>query len=480
MRRLFLLLLGVIGFLAVGAFCWWAFNLPGRVSIPVGGDVMDLQAGAALLAVIILGGVIAALWWLLTSVLVLPGKIGKSRQVARVRKANSALADGLLAAEAGDAKAALRLARKAARHAEDERLKLLLEARAAEANDDWSGAERAWGQLTQLPGGQLAGLRGAATAASARGDTLAAEARAREALQLKSGADWPFQSLFDLQVSRAEWEKALETLGIGERRGLIVGDALRRRRAVLHTARAISLPNEQRQAAQKGLAEAIRAAPGFPPAAWHGARHLMISGKAKAAQGVLELAWKARPHPALAQLAQRLTQGEARQSVRKRLKALINVNPEHRESRILAAELAMDEGDWVGAIKTLALLVEENPTARLCLLMERALAGYGDADEAKRWGRMAVSASREADWSDIDPKGGAFDYSNADWARLVYAFGDVGKLVHPRHETFGRELEAGRQLALSAPQMPADKIEAPKAPDGPLSPPLDYVNDEED
>ena len=205
----------------------------------------------------------------------------------------------------------------------------------------------------------------------------------------------------------------------------------------------------------------------------------MISKKAKAAQGVLELAWKARPHPALAQLAQRLTPDEARPRVRGRLKALINVNPEHRESRILAAELAMDEGDWVGAIKTLALLVEENPTARLCLLMERALAGYGDGDEAKRWGRMAVSASREADWSDIDPKGGAFDYAPTDWARLVYAFGDVGKLVHPRHETFGRELEAGRQLALSGPKMSADKIETPKAPDGPLSPPLDYVNEED-
>ena len=42
--------------------------------------------------------------------------------------------------------------------------------------------------------------------------------------------------------------------------------------------------------------------------------------------------------------------------------------------------------------RILALLVEENPTARLCLLMERALKGYGDLGEAQRWGRMAVSA----------------------------------------------------------------------------------------
>ena len=46
-------------------------------------------------------------------------------------------------------------------------------------------------------------------AASERGDQLTAETRAREALGLKSSADWPFNSLFDLQVSKGEWEKAL-------------------------------------------------------------------------------------------------------------------------------------------------------------------------------------------------------------------------------------------------------------------------------
>jgi HemY protein len=132
----------------------------------------------------------------------------------------------------------------------------------------------------------------------------------------------------------------------------------------------------------------------------------------------------------------------------------------------------------VDAIKTLALLVEENPTARLCLLMERALKGYGDMGEAQRWGRMAVSASREADWSDIDPKGGAFDYDRQCWGRLVYAFGDVGELIHPRYESYGRELEAGRVLALA--HQPEDgPLSAPKPPQGPLTQPLDYAPDED-
>jgi HemY protein len=478
MNRIFLFIL-ILVIIAGGALIgFWAVNLPGSVVINDSrGELVSLHTGVAAIALIVFGGLVAAVWWVISGLFVLPGKIGRARQTNRARKANMALTEGLLAAEAGDSVHALKLARKAVKHAEDERLKLLLEARAAEANDDWAGAERAWGQLTRLPGGQLAGLRGSAMAAAERGDQSTAEARAREALGLKSNADWPFNSLFDLQVARGEWNKALETLAIGEKRGLISGDSLRRRRAVLHTAGAVGLPHDRKQEAQKALAEAIRAAPGFPPAAWHGARHLMIDGKEKAAQGVLELGWKARPHPALAQLSRRLVPQDARENIATRLQALVETHPSHRESRILSAELAMDRADWVEAVKSLALLVEENPTGRLCLLMERALKGYGDHDEAQRWGRMAASASREADWSDIDPKGNAFDFAQRDWSRLVYAFGDVGDLVHPRYETYGRELEAGRVLAIAGPE--DDKIAPPRAPSDRLTPPLDYAEDDD-
>jgi HemY protein len=109
--------------------------------------------------------------------------------------------------------------------------------------------------------------------------------------------------------------------------------------------------------------------------------------------------------------------------------------------------------------------------------MERALKGYGDRGEADRWGRMAASASREADWSDIDPKGNAFDFDRAGWSRMVYAFGDVGDLVHPRYETYGREMEAGRVLAL--PMADEGLLSPPKTPDGPLTAPLDYAPDDD-
>lgn len=476
---MFRLLLLLVLLVAAAALVIWAGSLPGGVTLDLGsGTIIELNFAAAGIALAITGGLAALAWWLIGGVFLLPGRFRSARAVSRSRKANRALADALLAAEAGDAPSAKKLHKKAERYADDDRLKLLLEARIAEVTDRWDDAERAWAQLARLPGGQLAGLRGSALAAIERGDKSAAELRAREALDLKTTADWPFNSLFDLQVSRGEWATALETLTLGEQRGLISGDSLRRRRAVLLTAKAATLGADERQAAQRLLADAIRAAPGFPPAAWHGARHLMVDGKVKAADNLLQLAWKSRPHPGLAQLARRIEPDAPPPKVAARLEALAAANPLHRESRILKAEVHIDQRRWGEAVKALALLIEERATARLCLLMERALKGYGDPAEADKWARMAATASREADWSDLDPQGGAFDYETKDWARLVYAFGDVGDLIHARHESFGRELEAGRMNALPAPVSKTEAPTMPKAATAALEPPKDFVDGE--
>ncbi|MEM1036950.1 MAG: heme biosynthesis HemY N-terminal domain-containing protein [Pseudomonadota bacterium] len=469
---LFLILLLIV---VAGIFVLWASRLPGGLTLDLGnGAVYEFEVVYAILAIILLGAAIALVWSFLTGLVTLPARFSRSRKASKIESANKALADGLLAAEAGDVALAKKMAKKSAQYASDDRMKLLLEARTAEISDDWSGAERAWGQLARLPGGQLAGLRGAASAASARGDTLSAETRAREALELKTTAEWPFNTLFDSQVAAGHWRAALEALILGEKRGHISGDSLRRRRAVLYTALSTELTNEQRKDAQRLLAEAIKAAPGFPAAAWHGARHLMGDRKIKSAQGVLELGWKARPHPALAQLSRRLSAEDGEKSANARLKSLIATNPDHRESRILKSELAMADKDWLSAVKELALLVEEKPTARLCLLLANALDGYGDTDEAARWRAMAATAAREPEWSDMDPRAKAFDYSARDWSRLVYEFGDAGRLIHPRYEASERELEAGKPLALPGKANAANEV--PKAPAAATAtPPTDYA-----
>jgi HemY protein len=45
-----------------------------------------------------------------------------------------------------------------------------------------------------------------------------------------------------------------------------------------------------------------------------------------------------------------------------------------------------------------------------------------------------MAAPQEPEWSDINPDGRAFDYTAADWARLVSTYAETGELIHPRFE----------------------------------------------
>ena len=119
MNRIVLFVVILLLFAVAASFAWWALSLPGAVTVPYGEQEISIQSGLAAFLMLLLGGVIAFAWWILSGLFILPGKIGKSRQVSRTRKANSALTEGLLAAEAGDANTALKLARKAGKHADD-------------------------------------------------------------------------------------------------------------------------------------------------------------------------------------------------------------------------------------------------------------------------------------------------------------------------------------------------------------------------
>jgi HemY protein len=57
----------------------------------------------------------------------------------------------------------------------------------------------------------------------------------------------------------------------------------------------------------------------------------------------------------------------------------------------------------------------------------------------RQWLAQAAAAPRAPDWSDLDPEGPAFLYDDGDWARLVYAYGDAGQLIHPRMERGGTD-----------------------------------------
>jgi HemY protein len=394
-----------------------------------------------------------------------PGRIGKASQRAKFRRGQESLALGLIAAEAGEFDEARKHADKAEDLIDEPRLALLLQARAAEVAGDTTGAERAYSGMLQNEDTEVLGRKGLMNAALKRGDRTAATAHADAALKASKTASWPFQYAFDLKVQAADWEGALDTLEIGDKRKFIEDKIAKRRRAVLLSAAAAKAERERRPEKAADMAQkAFRMAPAFAPAAALAARLLVGEGKPERAAAILEEAWENAPHPAIAHAYRDLVTGESREARATRMTALVDKRRDHRESKIVLAELALERGDWNTAQTALDDAYREFPSSRIAMLFATGARGRGDENGARTWLAQAAAAPREADWSDLDPEGPAFLYDDNDWARLVYVFGDGGQLIHPRME---RGMDAAGAVmalppaALSPPRRePATPVEA--------------------
>ena len=421
---------------------------PGTVEVKWGRTEIETTGLFGLLLVVLVVAVSLPLLRLVMFLMDAPGRIGKASQRARVRRGQEALALGLIAAEAGEFEAARRHADKAEDLIDEPRLALLLQARAAEVAGDTAGAERAYSGMLQNEDTEVLGRKGMMAAALKRGDRTAARAHAEAALKASKTSAWPFQYAFDLAVQAADWENAVETLDIGDRRKLIDDKIVQRRRAVLMTAQAAKYERERRQDKAAEMAQkAFRLCPTFAPAGAMAARLLVGEGRGERAAAILEEAWENGPHPALAHAYRDIVPGETREARAQRMTALAERRRDHRESKIVLAELAMERGDWSGAQSQLEDAYRENPSSRICILFAQVARGRGEENAARTLLGQAAAAPREPDWSDLDPEGPAFLYDDNDWARLVYVFGDGGQLVHPRMER-GHADALGPVLAL--------------------------------
>jgi HemY protein len=453
----FAILLVILVAAVLASWQIWASD-QGSVRIEWFGTQIDTSA---MFASIVLVAIIAVALPVLRMIMFLmdaPGRIGKMSQRARHRRGQEALALGLIAAEAGEFEEARKHADKAEDLIDEPRLAALLQARAAEVAGDYAGAERAYSGMLANEDTEVLGRKGLMAAALKRGDRNAALTHAAAALKASKTAAWPFQYTFDLQVQTGDWEGAIDTLEIGDKRKFIEDKVSRRRRAVLMTAAAAKLERERRIEKASDLAQkAFRMAPAFAPAGALASRLLVTEGKGERAAAILEEAWENGPHPALAHAYRDLTSNETPAQRQQRMLGLVERRREHRESKIIIAELAIERGDWGAAQTALEDAYREFPSSRICMLFAQVARGRADENGARTWLAQAAGAPREPDWSDLDPDGPAFLYDDSDWARLVYAFGDAGQLIHPRFERGGAD--AGGSVmalprAIAPPQNP--------------------------
>jgi HemY protein len=364
---------------------------PGAVSLVWQGWRVDTSVAVLVFGVAVIAMLAAALFHFLRLLIRGPHMIRRGRRERRRRRGYHALTQGMVAVAAGDPAEAKRLARQADALLAEPPLTLLLLAQAAQLNGDEKAAQKYFTAMLDRAETEFLGLRGLIMQALKRNDDAEALRLAGRAKVLRPKTQWVLASLFELQARAGKWHDAEATLALASRRkALPASESARHRAVMLYEQSRAALAEKRDRDAARLVAKAHALAPGFTEAATAYAELLKAAGQTRHARKVIEVAWAAAPHPALAFAYDALFANERPLQRLKRFEALATRNKDHVESHIALAEAALKARLWGEARRHLGNAGgrDDNPvpSPRICRLMaELEEAEHADLPAARSW-----------------------------------------------------------------------------------------------
>jgi len=319
----------------------------------------------------------------------------------RERRGYQALADALTALASGEGRTALRQATKAERYLRKPALTSLLTAQAAEAAGDRARAAEFYRRLVRDERTRFVGVRGLMHQKLAEGDTETAFRLAEKAFALKPRHGEVQDTLLRLQSQRQDWAGARSTLAQKLRSNGLPRDVHTRRDAVLALAEAETLRAEGKASEADVLVlQANRMAPELVPAAARAAQIQTERSASRHAAKIVRRAWAAAPHPDLAAAFAAIAPDETPEARIRRFQPLLQTHPDHPETRLLSAELAIAAEDFPGARRALGDLAETHPSQRTMTMMAAIARGEGAPDAVVRgWLARALASPRGPQWT---------------------------------------------------------------------------------
>lgn len=325
--------------------------------------------------------------------------ISRYFEASRKRRGLDALTEGFLALAADDGDQAVTKARKAEKLLENKALTNLLMAQAARKKGNNALAEDYYKRLLEDDRARFVGVQGLMRQKLESGDAAKARKLAEKALALRPAHGPTQDMLLQMQNKAGDWQGARRTLTEVRRTGRLPKDIYTRRDAVLALQQADAYATEGNLSMAQDLAiEANAAAPALIPAAVMAARAYIARGKGATAAKVLKKAWKAQPHPELAQVFADIEPTEPALLRVKRFEKLLNQN-DGDEAQMIRAELLIAAEDFPGARRAIGDLHETAPNQRVMTIMAAIERGEGSDDAVVRgWLARALVAPRGPQW----------------------------------------------------------------------------------
>ena len=370
---------------------------PGHITLKWFGYQVETSA-ALLVIAIALAAVIA--WIILRTIVGLPSFVAYAARRRRREKGYDALSRGLVAVNAGDARAAGRASAQASRQLKDDPLALMLRAQSAQLTGDARGAIQAYQELAQREETRVLGLRGLHIEASRRGDDEAAHHFAAAAHKAQP-LPWTAQAQLDHHATAGEWGEALRTVESAVVARQVDRETGDRQRAVLETAIGYDKELSEPDAALALARAAMKRAPDLAPPVVLAARLLSRRGDIRKAAKVVEAAWPRCPHPDIAEAYMNVRPGDSTTDRLSRARTLMGLSAYEPIGRLTVARAALANTDYAAARAAMEPLVVEGkrPTVKMCLLMaELEEAEHGDNGLWREWLARASRAALDPAW----------------------------------------------------------------------------------
>jgi len=460
----------VVVFALAGGFAWLA-DRPGDMVVTFAGYQYQVSLMVAAVAVTAIVAGVMISWWLIKSIWNSPYTIARYFRVRQRDRGYQALSTGMIAAGAGDASLARKMNKQAAKliRSDTEPLIHLLDAQASLLEGDHDGAREKFERMLDDPEMRLLGLRGLYLEAERLGDRSAARHYAGRAADIAPQLGWAIDSTLEEKAAQGDWDGALRLIAAQKSTRQVDDEVINRRRGVLLTAKADDLIDTDLSAAKAAALEAHRLLPDFAPAAVIAAKALFRQNDIRKGAKILEAAWKAEPHPDVANLYVHARPGDAVLDRLSRARKLEAMRTNNVESSLVVARAALDAHEFKAAREAAEAAIRIQPREGAYLLLaDIEEAETGDQGRVRQYLAMAVRAARDpawvADgfvaerWAPVSPVTGRLDAF--EWRVPVERLGPLieqqdAASVHP-------------SLALPMTSDPVDLDDADKALAGPM------------
>ncbi|MCO5071037.1 MAG: heme biosynthesis protein HemY [Rhizobiaceae bacterium] len=453
------ILLFLIFVFALGLGFAWLADRPGDMIVTLDGYQYQVSLMVAAVAIVAIVAAVMITWWLLRTLWNSPYLVSRYFRVRRRDRGYQSLSTGMIAAGAGDATLARSMAKQAAKlvNSDQEPLIHLLDAQASILEGDHEAARAKFEAMLDDPETRLLGLHGLYLEAERLGERDVSRHYASRAAEIAPQLGWAAEATLDDKAARGDWDGALRLVDAQRGAKQVDKAATTRRRVVLLTGKAIAMADTDRSAARAAALEANKLEPTFVPAAVAAAKAYFLADDTRKGAKILEAAWRAEPHPEIADLYVHARAGDAVGDRLHRAKKLQSQKQNNAESALAVARAALDAGEYKLARSEAETAARLQPQERVYLLLaDIEEAETGDQGRIRQWLSKAVRAPRDPAWV-------ADGYISERWAPFSPVTGRLDAFEwRVPVERVGQVIEQDEPVAKAA--LPAAPVPAPVPP----------------